>query len=143
MKSYVARHGVEEYFKLWQVMGKNPEKYGEMGAIDSAKEAMKEIGHSENEFERTMDTTSATLELRGKMNMNAYRNFLKETEESMLKSLSNHDIRVLLTVPHNASNKMMTRKIDNIREKLILENRFSQQKINSFINTLNSIIPRK
>jgi len=142
VKSFVARHGLKEYFRLYQEMGKNPEKYEKMGAISSAQEAMKEMGYSENEFERTMDTTSATLELRGKMNMNAYRNFLKMPEENMLRSLEKHDIRVLLTLPHETTPKSMTTRIEMIED--VLQERYygdknMQKKIGLFINSLHNL----
>jgi len=142
VKSYVARHGLKEYFRMYQEMGQNTEKYGKMGAIDAGWESMREMGYSNEEFEGTMTTTRATLELRGKMNMNAYRHFLEMPEREMIKALEDHDVRVLLTLPHEATPRNISGKITRIEETLreiYSKDKNIRKKLKIFINSLHNL----
>jgi len=138
VKTFIAQNGMKEFFRFYRTMGQNPQKYGDMGAIEAVETAMKEMGNSRESLRSTLNSTEATLKLRGKQNVNLYRELLRKPEEEMLRILEGQDVRVLLSLSHGTTREVIKSRIGRIEKRLRRE--FPENiNLKIFIKTLNDL----
>ncbi len=143
VKSFVARHGLKEYFRMYQEMGKNPEKYGEMGAMDSARKSMRELGYSREDSKDMLRIVGNTTKLKGKQNIRLCEYLLEKSEDEMLRTLEGQNYKIALTLPQNATVGAAKRKIFMFKERL--QKKYSNvpemnSKVRTLINTFHKLL---